>query len=84
MRGPGTDARAQRQCRGDTRDQGQRRQPVRPMQRSQVRVGPVQDTKAASAQRRSGGEVRHLLTEGRGSRRPVTAKSSPATIAAFI
>jgi len=52
VRGPGTDARAQRQRGGDTRDQGQRRQrPVRPVQRAQVRNGAVADTQTPSASR---------------------------------
>jgi len=52
VRGPGTDAGAQRQRGGDTRDQGQRRQrPIRPVQRAQVRDGPVADTKTPGASR---------------------------------
>jgi len=54
VRGTGTDARAKRQRGGDTRDQGQRRQrPVRQVQRTQVRDGPVADTKTAGAPRRA-------------------------------
>jgi len=54
VRGPGTDARAQRQRGGDTRDQGQRRQrPIRPVQRAQVRNGAVADTQTAGASRRA-------------------------------